>query len=69
MTSRPEGVRSELYEKTPWVIIDLLPLTESQQELVIKHQIPDHRDFFDNLNNYNKGRQQMDVIYQVGTHA
>ena len=42
VTSRPEGVRKELYG-AEWVVLDLKPLSQDQQMSVIQQQIPGTR--------------------------
>lgn len=47
-----------------FVIMNLKPLDHSQQMLVVKQQIPEHSEFFDNLGFYRQGRRKMDELYQ-----
>ena len=48
-----------------FVIMNLKPLDQSQQMKVVKQQIPEHSEFFDNLGLYRAGRTKMDELYQA----
>ena len=64
LTSRPEGVKLELYED--FVIMNLKPLTESQQNELIRLQITDKpasKEFFDHLSATKTIRTTHDGIY------
>lgn len=54
VTSRPEGILDPEKYVEKWVIMNLKPLDSQQQMRVVKQQIPQHSEFFDNLGWYKK---------------
>ena len=65
ITSRPEGVRLELYKK--FVIMNLKPLTDEQQTKLIRLQIsgnPKEQEVFHNLSRAQTIRQDYDRMYE-----
>jgi len=66
VTSRPEGVRRQLYERDGYLLLSLQPLTPAQQqEMIDKRLTPGGaaHAFFANLLAFIASRRLMDEIY------
>ena len=63
MTSRPEGVREELYADR-FVVMTLKELNQEQINHVLNQQTSANTEFFDNLERFNEALSEMDRIYE-----
>ena len=61
VTSRPEGVRIELYND--FVVVDLKPLSHEQQRAVIEQQL-EHNEVMDHLLAVSNIRQEHDRVFE-----
>ena len=64
VTSRPEGVRLELYEER-FIVINLLALSDEQQRKVINSQMQGNV-FFDHLMSLSVIRKGQDTLFEAG---
>ena len=62
VTSRPEGVRLRLYKR--FVIMNLTPLSEEQQNNAIQMQLQGS-EFYERLNKFSKIRKEHDRVYAM----
>jgi hypothetical protein len=66
VTSRPEGVRRQLYEEGGYVVLNLQPLTAEQQQMMINRRLAPGgmaHTFFTNLLAFIASRHLMDELY------
>jgi hypothetical protein len=66
VTSRPEGVRRQLYEDGGYLLLSLRPLTtEQQQQMIDKRLTPGSgaQTFFANLMPFSASRRMMDLLF------